>query len=207
MKTAGQHRREILAELCPPGEIRVDVGADHGHVARSLGAIATERRLERIALRDGLRWVIADGLKPFRRVDVAVIAGMGAASIAAILREGPTPAVAVLHAQDDPQELRLWLAANGWRIDEERLAREGRGIAEIVRALPGEEPSSGMLLRFGPRLLSGEDPLLREHLRAQHERLQALADRTRDLAPARAAELASRAAFLAEQLGCRGWAL
>jgi tRNA A22 N-methylase len=153
----------VLVELAPAGDVVVDVGADHGHVAAALSAIATERQPGRAGRAD-VPWVIADGLQPFRHVDVAIIAGMGALTIAGILERGPRPSTAVLHAQDDPPRLRRWLAANGWRIEAERLAPEAGRFAEVLRVVEGHEESSGLWLEHGPRLLRGDDPLLEAHL-------------------------------------------
>ena len=201
---AGRARRELLVALCPPAPIVVDVGADHGHVARALGAIATEKAPGRVGRRD-VPWVVADGLRPFRRVDVAIIAGMGAATIAGILERGPRPGVAaVLHAQDDPPGLRVWLAANGFRIDAERLVVEGAGFAEVIRAVPGTEVATGYALLFGPRLLEGDDPLLGPHLRGERDRYRELARITIDRAPAKHLEFAARAAFLEAEMTERG---
>jgi tRNA A22 N-methylase len=191
-----------LIALCPrePGWVLVDVGADHGHVAHALGAIAVERAPNRIGRHD-VTWVVSDGLTAFRHVDVAIVAGMGACTIATILARGPRPTrAAVVHAADDPQRLRIELAAAGWRIDAEVLAREGRRIAEIVRVIPGSEPTSGHRLRFGPRLLDGDDPLLVEHLTTERRRCAEVADRTAGRDPARHAEYASREKFLADVL-------
>jgi tRNA A22 N-methylase len=135
----------------------IDVGADHGHVAAALGSIATERDPRRIGRQD-VTWVVADGLRPFRRVGTAIIAGMGANTIIGILSAGPSPEVAVLHAQDDPPTLRRWLAANGWRLDVELPVREGRGFAIVIRARPGVETASGLHLHHGPRLLEQWPP-------------------------------------------------
>jgi tRNA (adenine22-N1)-methyltransferase len=190
--------------MCPPGEVVIDVGADHGHVAHALGAIATERAPGRIG-RSDVRWVVADGLLPFRRVDVAVIAGMGAATIAGILARGPRPTVAaVLHAQDDPPALRLWLAQHGFRIEAEGLAVEGTGFAEVIRTVPGTETATGHRLWFGPRLVEGDDPLLGAHLRTALDHHRGLMRITAGKAPDRHAELAARAAFLEATLAHRG---
>lgn len=169
--------------MCPPGDVVVDVGADHGRVAASLCAIATERAPHLTTRRPGLRWVVADGLLPFRNVDVAVIAGMGARTISGILDRGPTPAVAVLHAQDDPPHLRRWLAAHGWRIDAERLAPEGGKFAEVLRAVRGVETATGLRLDYGPRLLHDGDPWLPAHLDLRIAELQRIADATLGRAP------------------------
>ncbi|MEQ1566602.1 MAG: tRNA (adenine(22)-N(1))-methyltransferase TrmK [Myxococcota bacterium] len=196
----GRARRDLLIALCPRVDgLVVDVGADHGHVAHAVGAIATERAPQRIGRRD-VPWVVADGLAPFREVDVAIVAGMGAHTIAKILDRGPRPRVAVVvHAPDDPPELRLWLAANGWRIDEERLAPEAGRFAEVIRAVPGVESATGNELRFGPRLLSGDDPLLPEHLAELEAYHRDLARVTADRAPDKCALFDASATFL------RGW--
>jgi tRNA A22 N-methylase len=202
VKRGGRDRRRLLVELTPPGEIVVDVGADHGHVAAELGAIATERQPRR-AGRGDVAWVIADGLAPFRRVDVAIIAGMGARTIAGILERGPRPAVAVLHAQDDPPRLRRWLAANGWRIDAEGLAREARRFAEVIRVVPGAEPHTGLHLELGPQLLASDDPLLLDHLRQLIGHYSRIAVATRDTAADVHADASARVRFLEAELSRR----
>lgn len=204
MSGKGAARRAAILGLCPRGGVMVDVGADHGHVAAALGAVATERQLRRIGRRD-VPWVVADGLRPFRRVDLAVIAGMGARTIAGILEAGPRPAVAVLHAQDDPPVLRRWLAAHGWRIDAEALAPEAGRFAEVIRAVPGEEDAQGPWLDFGPRLLAGSDPYLRDHLLELWTWYDGLARSTADRAPERSARFRAQADFLRDRLADRGW--
>lgn len=206
-------RRDLIARLCRPlldvagpGAVVVDVGADHGHVAAALGAIATERHPRRIGRRD-VPWVVADGLAPFRRVDVAVVAGMGAHTIAGILQRGPRPTIgAVLHAPDDPPVLRLWLAEHGWRIVAEGLAPEARRFAEVVVVRPGHEAATGLHLELGPRLLEGDDPLLADHLRQLHRWCAGLAAHTHGRDPVKHAHFRRRADFLADQLATRGWA-
>ncbi|MFT6144550.1 MAG: tRNA A22 N-methylase [Myxococcota bacterium] len=164
MKRAGRARRFAILDLCPSDTLIIDVGADHGHIAHTVGGIATERMPQRSGRTD-VDWVIADGLLPFRQVPCAVIAGMGAETIVRILDNGPRPAMAILHAQDDPPKLRRMLATRGWRIDAEALAPEARRFAEVLRIVPGEEPSTGFTLEFGPRLLADGHPLLLDHLR------------------------------------------
>lgn len=157
----------------------VDVGADHGHVAHALGAIATERRAHRRG-RPDVPWVVADGLAPFREVPVAIIAGMGAMRIAGILDRGPRPQVLIAHAQDDPPTLRRYLASHGWRIDAEALAPEGNRYAEVIRAVPGEETATGVELDLGPRLVHTEDPWLVPHLEHTRRYWSTIAEATRD---------------------------
>ena len=200
MRREGRARRELIARLTPRDRgLIIDVGADHGHVAHSVGAVATERMPNRRG-RSDLRWVVADGLAPFRSVDVAVIAGMGAKTIAGILTRGPTPKVAVLHAPDDPPALRLWLASHGFRIMAEGLAPEARRFAEVIRVEPGVETATGLALELGPRLLEGGDPLLAEHLQQLSGWYTGIAQSTANRAPPKHTWAAERAAFCNSEL-------
>jgi tRNA A22 N-methylase len=199
VKQRGRARRDLLISLVPPGRRVIDVGADHGHVAAALGAIATERMPHRRGRKD-VRWVVADGLTPFREVDVAIIAGMGARTIEGILERGPRPRVAILHAPDDPQRLRTWLGSHGWRIDREGLAPEGNRFAEVVRAVPGEESATGLELAYGPRLLTTGDPWLVPHLEHHRAFQESLAEQVGPRAPRVREAARERAAFLARAL-------
>ncbi len=178
----------------------VDVGADHAYVARALGGIAVERLPGRRAGND-VRWVIADGLRPFREVGTAIIAGMGADRIADILANGPRAHRIVVHAPEDPHRLRVHLADLGWRIVAEALAHEGRAFAEIIAAVPGKEPTSGARLRVGPFLITGADPLF-EAWRAHGIAVRAdLLEHVRTAKPVRAQHLIEELALLRARSG------
>lgn len=163
----GRARGELILRLARPHlqGVVVDVGADHGWVASSLArehapVVATERRSNRLPRWPSLR-VVADGLAPFRRVDLAIICGMGPHSILHCLASGPRPRVAVVHSPDRTDTLRVGLKEAGWRIDAEALAPENDRYAEVIRVVPGHEPTEGHALRFGPKLMT--DPLLTAH--------------------------------------------
>ena len=167
----GRPRLEAIVELARDHVrgVVVDVGCDHGHTAAALAAlgtarvvVATERRSNRLPRRSDLPRVVTDGLAGFAEVHLAVITGMGPHTILGVLERGPRPAVAVVHSPDRTATLRRGLAAGGWRIDAEKLAPEGRGFAEVIRVLPGEETATGLDLAFGPGLR--EDPLLQPHV-------------------------------------------
>ncbi|MEY3214617.1 MAG: Methyltransferase domain [Pseudomonadota bacterium] len=182
---AGRPRRALIVRLAQqalqslgPDPVVVDVGCDHGHVAAALGAIGVERRRQRLPRRDDVALVVADGLRPFRRVDLAVITGMGAETILGVLDAGPRPTVAVLHATERAWALRLGLAARGYRIDAEALAPEARGYAEVIRVTLGEEAATGLTLAFGPKLV--DDPLLMEHVAHERARWAIRAEKARD---------------------------
>ncbi len=182
MSRKGLERQRLIVELATPWVrgLVVDMGCDHGHTTRALQDLGTaelvvgsERRSNRLPRRADLCLVVADKLAPFRRVDLAVITGMGPHVILEALKARPE--VAVVHSPDRCDTLRRGLAAQGWRIDAEGLAREGRGFAEVIRVLPGEETATGLALAFGPRLL--EDPLLAEHKAHQRRHWARVAER------------------------------
>ncbi|MCB9678393.1 MAG: tRNA (adenine(22)-N(1))-methyltransferase TrmK [Alphaproteobacteria bacterium] len=202
MASAGRPRRDLLVRFALEGPPpRVDVGADHGRVAAAIGAIATE--IQDHARAPGIDWVVTDGLDCFRALGTVVIAGMGARSIARILARGPSVRRAVLHAQDDPCALRTWLAENGWRIVDEGLAREAGRFAEVVVAEPGAEPATGLALEYGPRLLEGHDPHVREHLAQLVGHLERLERQSRP-SPSAHADHVRRLGFVRERLAALG---
>ncbi len=179
----GRPRREVIVGLVPPGRQVIEVGCDHGHTAAALGAIATERRVHRLPRRGDLRLVVADGLLP-------------------ILSCGPTPRMAVIHAPDRPAALRRWCKRNGWRIDAERLAPEGRRFAEVMRVVPGDEPHEGLALAFGPKLTG--DPLLPAHTRQLESYWSRVLERVHGRNEAKAAEARAWLEFLAAKLRSLG---
>lgn len=194
----------MLASLVPPGRQVVDVGADHGHLAAHLGAIATEKK-PGIPKNCDVPWVITDGLRAFRAVDVAIIAGMGARTIAGILDAGPQPAMVIAHADDEPWTLRCWLADHGWHIEAERLALQSGRFCELIRAIPGQEQAQGVDLELGPCLLAGDDPLLRPWAEDGHRRWRHLAT-VASADNERSARFAARADRLAALCAERSWA-
>jgi len=155
-------RHQLLVEMCPDVPCIIDVGADHGYVAERLGAIASERMPHRRGTTK-TPWVVADGLKPYRYADAAVIAGMGAAKIIDIIKHAPKIKTLILHATDNASSLRQYLAASGWRICDERLAPEAKAFAEVLRVERGEEVSRHLDLEFGPILIRGMSPMHHDH--------------------------------------------
>lgn len=170
-------RHEVLIRLAQ-GAPRplVDVGADHGYVARALDGIASERFEHRI--QGPGAWVVSDGLTAYGPLGTAIVAGMGARRILSILDDGPPIQRVVLHAQDDPPRLRRGLAERGWRIVDEGLAPEARRYAEVVVAEPGDETATGLVLDYGPHLIHGSDPYREAHFRQLHGWLSDMVERT-----------------------------
>lgn len=159
-------RHRLLVHMCPDVPYIIDVGADHGYVAERLGAIASERMPHRRGATP-VPWVVADGLKPYKRADAAIIAGMGASKIIDIVSHAPEIPTLILHATDNPAQLRRYLAAHNWRICDEQLAPEANAYAEVLRVTRGQETASGLYLDFGPILTRSNSPMHTKHFMHQ----------------------------------------
>ena len=177
-------RLQAIAELIPPGSVVADIGTDHAylpvyllleqicdraiesdmHDATLLQAretIAAFNCHQRIELRLGRGLEV---LKEDDHVDTVVIAGLGGGTIASIIREGrellQSVARIILQPMTEAEQLRLFLAANGFAIVHETLALEGRRLYEIIVARAGRETETDPFrLALGPRLLENRPPL------------------------------------------------
>ncbi|MGC6515934.1 MAG: tRNA (adenine(22)-N(1))-methyltransferase TrmK [Myxococcota bacterium] len=200
-------RRNALVALVPDDAPTpmVDVGADHGLVAQALGCWATERMPDRRSSAP-LPWIIADGLRPFRRVGTAIIAGMGAHRILDLLDHAPPLEVLVVHAPDRPPMLRQGLNQRGWRIEAERLAPEAGQYAVTMRARPGVPHPDDLWLHHGPVLLrQPTDPngWIVAHLRQQLAWFEHLSITLAATAPERSVWAMTHRDFLQERLAER----
>ncbi len=152
-------RLRMVGELVPAGARLADVGTDHAYLLAVLileekipRAVAADLRrgpldraratVREYGLTERVAFRLCDGLTGIRsdEVDAVAIAGMGGETIAAILsaapwvREGDVPLI--LQPMSSMPDLRGWLRENGFRIETERLAREGEMLytALLVRA-------------------------------------------------------------------------
>ena len=149
-------RLGAVYELLGSGETVADIGTDHAYLPARLvldgkyrRAVASDvvpgplenarRTIDALGLADRIELRLAAGLTGLRtgESDAAAIAGMGGELIAAILKEGPVPPLLVLQPMTRQEKLRRFLAESGFRIEEERLAREGTRIYTVIKARPG----------------------------------------------------------------------
>lgn len=188
-----------------PGGSRVaDVGCDHGDLARELlgsgratFVVASDVVRAPRATGDGVDWRLGDGLSPLApedRLDVVVLAGMGASTILRILDRRRLDALGIRRAVVQPQtelaRVRGAMIERGFAVvDEAAVEDAGRFYAAIAfergagpASLPGLEP--GDVLAAGPVLLSRRDPALRRHWERQRDRLAGFPARAADLARA-----------------------
>lgn len=152
-------RLRMVADLVPAGARLADVGTDHAYLPAALlleekisWAVAADLRrgpLDRAratvrtyGLTGRVAFRLCDGLTGIKpdEVDAVAVAGMGGETIAAILKATPwvreRDVPLILQPMTSMSDLRAWLQENGFRIETERLAREGGALytALLVRA-------------------------------------------------------------------------
>ncbi len=190
--------------MVPPGSRVADIGTDQALLPRWLLSsdrasfcVASERdarRLDRargfpaghpLAGRLDLR--SGDGLEvlePSDRVDVVVVAGLGAEATCRILGRARLAHLGVrrlvLQPQTDPARVRRWLLDHGFRIVDERLVEEGGRFFPVIAAEPGPETEAEAagplsredLLELGPCLLRSGDPAVARYWQGELQRME-----------------------------------
>ena len=167
-------RLSMIARLVGPCERYADIGCDHGR----LGAFMLQKGLcqravltdisepslskaralmDRLDLTGRVTFAAGDGaLALDGPVDAVVIAGMGGATIAQIVREGRERlggARLVLQPNVAAPQLRKTLSECGYEIHDERVARDGRRNYIVICARPGPSDYDERELIVGPVLL------------------------------------------------------
>ncbi|MBX6395269.1 MAG: SAM-dependent methyltransferase [Alicyclobacillaceae bacterium] len=190
-------RLAAVERLVPTCTVAADIGSDHGRLACRLVESGKARRVIAVENRRGpyertIRGVrdllgpsapvsvrFGDGLDPLvpGEAEVVVIAGMGGATIADILRRGQGKlapgATVVAQPMNEGRLVREWWRETGWRIVEETLVEERGLLYEITAAVwvGGQGPTESeeirglpfppaVVDRYGPLLLLRRDPLL-----------------------------------------------
>ena len=167
------------------GDAVADIGCDHGYLGIHLllkgiakfviAADINEQPLHsalvnahKYCIKDKMSFHLSDGARNIPRdFDVLVCAGMGADTIISILDGAPWLRSdryrLILQCQSRRHELRKYLYENGWQIQSESLAKDGKFIYPVMSVIYRSAP----LLTPGgyylpPALLAGSDPLLPE---------------------------------------------
>lgn len=166
-----------------PGDRVADIGCDHGYlgiylllkgIAQSvIAADINQQPLDsayinahKYCVKDLMTFYLSDGAKNIPKdFDTMVCAGMGADTIISILEGAPwlksEQYRLVLQCQSRRPELRKYLYANGWRIEEETLAEDGKFIYPVLLAVyHPTQPLTPGGYHISPALLKGNDPLL-----------------------------------------------
>ena len=167
-------RLSMIARMVGQRECCADIGCDHGRLGAFLlqtgqcrrmlltdiseASLKKARRLiHDLGLDDRARFAVGDGALALDETpQAAVVAGMGGATIAEILREGRERldgARLVLQPNVAAPRLRLELSRLGYAIADERVALDGRRCYVVIAAEPGESRYNLKQLTVGPVLL------------------------------------------------------
>lgn len=167
-------RLSTLAALVGHCERYADIGCDHGRLGAYLlnggyvqRAMLTDisaeslqkarRLIGSLGLSDRVDFLVGDGAQALTTApEATVVAGMGGALIARILRQGRArlgDSRLVLQPNVADVELRRALVDLGYRITDERIAPDGRRNYVIIAAEPGQAAYDEKELTVGPVLL------------------------------------------------------
>lgn len=187
----------VAAMVAPCGSL-ADIGTDHGFLPIALvedgvvqKAFACDVRpgplsradahVRRAGLSDRIVTVLSDGLEALpETVDTVVMAGMGGALMAELLRseKGNAPLVRnragrlVLQPQSEPELVRKALAELGFTIEKEDMVLDRGKYYLIISAMPGEADAEN--LRFGSYLASVRHPVFRKYLEKELQKNQSI---------------------------------
>ncbi len=178
-------RLGAVAAHVPPGRPLADIGTDHAYLPAYLvqagiipraiasdvlpGPLEAARATVREAgLADRIELRLGDGLRVLQpgEVPTVTICGMGGPLIAEILEGGPLGGIErlVLQPMAGEERLRAWLAANGWRLVDEELVRDGGRLYVILVAEPGRMELEEADALVGPLLRKKRGALWREYI-------------------------------------------
>ena len=185
MKIPMSSRLLACCGLIPSGSRVADIGCDHGYlgiylltqgIARSTiesdvapqPLESAKRNGAKFHTLDRMTFYLSDGVRDIPRdFDVMVCAGMGADTMISILSDAPwlrDPKYRIiLQCQSRRPELRRWLSDNGFAIESETLAKDGKFIYPVmaVRYAPGAALTAAQC-HLSPALLASGSPLLPE---------------------------------------------
>ena len=202
-------RLQLLADWVPAGAKLADVGTDHAHLpiwlaihGRVTSAIASDLRkgpLER-ARQNGAAYGAEnidyrlgsglDGIGP-EEADTIVIAGMGGENIVSILTAAPWTKdgrhTLLLSPHTKSEELRSFLAENGYAIRREKLVYDRGTLYPVMEVTAGEMKLTEGQCWGGAKLL--HDPLGDRYIIERIIRLQGAVLGSRSADPEKADRL------------------
>ena len=186
MKIPLSTRLLACAQFVKKGDRVADIGCDHGYlsiylltngIASSCIASDVNEGPLQSAMRNGrkygvvnkMEFCLSDGVRDIPRdFDSMVCAGMGADTMMHILHDAPwlkDPKYRlILQCQSKRPELRQWLYDEGFRINRETLAKDGKFVYSIMEVV--YDPGHGITpaqTYITPQLLEDSHPLLPEY--------------------------------------------
>ena len=187
MKLPLSERLLACAGFVAPGDRVADVGCDHGYLGIHLltqgiasSIIASDvnegplqsamHNARKFGVADKMKFYLSDGVRNVPRdFDCMVCAGMGADTMMSIIHaaahwlKDPKYRL-ILQCQSKRPELRQWLYDEGFRINRETLAKDGKFVYSIMEIV--YDPGHGITPAesyISPALLADNHPLLGEY--------------------------------------------
>lgn len=186
-----------ISELVNEGNSVADIGTDHGYVPMllmkegkspraimsdiSAGSLSKAKEtFELTGLTNKVSdsdFRVGDGLSTIKEgeVDEVIIAGLGGHTIADILSSDKKKAKSfkrlVLQPRKYSGSLRYYLYTNGWDIESENLAPEGKFVCEIITAVPSKDkhreppyPEDDIRWKYPAELFESDPELARKRV-------------------------------------------
>lgn len=184
-------RLKTIADLVPKGSVVADIGTDHAYLPVYLiengitnkviaadinvGPLKNaEKTIQSYKLQSQIETRLGSGLQPIKcnEIDTAIIAGMGGLLIIEILEQSKdvvsTIDTFILQPMVAQDEVRKWLHKNNYKIDNERMAKEGDKLYEILVVSKGEMSiEDSIYYEIGPKLITNREPYLLELIDAK----------------------------------------
>lgn len=168
------NRLYACASLVRPGSQAADIGTDHGYLPiyllthqicsrviasdlRPMPLQAARENARQAGIENEITFCLSDGLRnvPLTGVDTVICAGMGGDTIQSILLGTPEiwrPGVQfILQPQAAVPELRGFLSDNGFRIQQEIFAQDGKFIYTVMEVYYGAAEPIPMEQRYIPQ--------------------------------------------------------
>ena len=187
MKLPISDRLLACASFIKKGDRVADIGCDHGYLSLYLltngiarFCIASDvnegplqsamRNARKFGMSGKMEFCLSDGARNIPRdFDCMVCAGMGADTIMSIIHQSSewlkdSKYRLILQCQSKRPELRQWLYDEGFRINRETLAKDGKFVYSIMEVV--YDPGHGITpaqTYITPQLLEANHPLLPEY--------------------------------------------
>lgn len=188
-------RMQAVADMVTQGNKVADVGCDHGYVSiylvqqkrtehvlamdiNSGPLLRARQHVEEAGLCAYITLRLSDGLTAYKagEADTLICAGMGGRLMQRILAREPDKTDSfkelILQPQSETASFRHFITNAGYLIAEENMILEEGKFYSVIRALRGHKVCklSEAEARFGPALLRGKHPVLKEYLAAEWEK-------------------------------------
>jgi tRNA (adenine22-N1)-methyltransferase len=193
-------RLKTIADLVEMGSIVADIGTDHAYLPAYLikNGIANkviaadinvgplnnaDKTIQDYGLQGHIETRLGSGLQPIKpkEIDTAIIAGMGGLLIIDILKQSKdvvaTIDTLILQPMVAQDEVRKWLHKNNFKIDNEKMAKEGEKLYEILVVSKGEmNIEDTIYYEIGPKLIANKDTYVLELIDAKLKKYNEILD-------------------------------